>query len=83
MAMDPSQLNLDFGLHSGLMRAITQRLFGLNHLYLYLPSRAVDNLHNRVLPDRCSTARPGAALSGEGETVLIRPLCIFRTGESL
>lgn len=44
MARDPSQLNLDFGLHSGLMRAITQRLFGLNHLYLYLPSRAVDNL---------------------------------------
>lgn len=69
MAMDPSQLNLDFGLHSGLMRAITQRLFGLNHLYLYLPSRAVDNLHNRVLPDRCSAARPrGRTFRGGGNS---------------
>lgn len=61
MARNPSQLNPDFGLHSGLMSAITQHLFGLNHLYLYLPSCAVCNLWSRVQPVTCSAARPGAA----------------------
>lgn len=66
MARNPSQLNLDFGLHSGLMRAIAQHLFGLNHLYLYLPSRAVGNLWNGEQREmHCSEAR------GLGEALVV------------
>lgn len=44
MARNPFRSSPGFSLHFRLMRVIPQYLFGLNHLYLYLPARAVGNL---------------------------------------